>query len=291
METTEAVRPKSNIELVEHLAKIHGIKKLKAGETVTYIPARMTTLKNGKPRFPVSMQIPSRTTIINPETKDAEPLVYVKSEIPKYENGVSFLVEDTPNIYLEGGQKTLGVKDNRLYMHMEMLDQNGSKPGRDTSVAIKFYRVDKAKTAKEAINEIEIEYDAVYLARTMPFADAKEYATRLGIYDPATMSNRTSEEVRHNLILKAKESPRRFIRESRNARGMAKLIVTEAIAYKILTNDEFNWKWIGEANPEKEIITKVDQDLEPIDGLVKYFLNDTQGKRAYKELEKKLNKV
>lgn len=275
-------------ERVKEYAASLGIKELMGRETVTYYPANKRRDSEGRFIFPMTVQIPHDTKIIHPKTGKMFHLVYVESERPITKGGETRTEEVRPQIFLEGGALTLGAKDNRLYLHMELLDYNGSNPIRDDSVEIKFYREDKAKTARDKVNEGELLEDAIRLARTMPLEEAKEYARRLKMYDPGAPGSVTVEEIRANLMYKAKEDPGKFIRESKNAKGLAKLRVAEAKAYKIITQDEFNWKFTD----GDEVIASVDQDAsDPLEAFVNWLLKDPKdGKKALRTIENKLKK-
>lgn len=289
METAEA-KQLTHFDHIQALAEAQGIKPLKGKETVTYYPiGRELNPTTGRLTYPATVEVKSKgIMILHPATEEAVPLEYVASERPIRVNGRQEFVEERPNIYIEGGQMVLSAKDIRLYYHMELSDQNASKKNRDESVQAKFYRADKVKDAKDKIAESEIEDDANRLARTMPFEEAKEYAVRLKAYDASSVGSVMPEEVRASLLYFAKQNPRQFIKDSRNARGMAKLHIAEAKAFKIITHDEINWEWTKEQDPAKKVITKVNQNLDPIDGLVLYFLDDKDGKKAYTTLKNKL---
>lgn len=277
------VQEKNHTEFIKDLARAHKIEPLKAGQSVTYVPiAFREDPKTKITYYPPSTQVNGRVTVLHPHTGLPEPLVYVKSQRPVKKNGFTELEEESPLIFIESNGLTVGPKDQLLYFHMEMNDENASKPGRDTSVRAKYMRLDKAKTATEKIDKI---YDEVYVSQMildMDIDNLKVFALKYKID-----SSREVDEIKHDLLVVAKKDPQAFIRQSPNQVDVLAMLVRDAKKFKFILYDGMTRKWslnIGEE--EKEVVEvapggKADEEMVA-------FLMDKTGKETLTALKKRM---
>lgn len=145
-----------------------------------------------------------------------------------------------------------------------------------------YSEVDNVKEAEDQLDILEMEIDALTVAKEMDI-DQAEAIMRVEIGN--NVSKMTSKELKRDLLLFAKSNPVLFLElandDNINVRNMGIKAVEQGVI--ILSNDQRTFKW---ASNDKKLIT-VPFDENPYSALAAYFKTD-DGIEVYQSIEKRL---
>jgi hypothetical protein len=287
MEELQAISSVDPLEYIKEVAKRHGIKPLEGKQTITYIANRFTKdAKNGRVLFPASIQIPVDVTIQDPKSNEPILISYVKSRRPMRDpkTGMTTYIEVREDIFLDNGIITVSAKELPLYYYLELIDQNESKVGRDSSVPAIFYRQDTAKTVRDNINQDDKELYARTSVKNLSKEDLLVVAKKFEID-----INREIDLIRWDVMQKAKKDPDLYINSSTDPKVKMQLFVMEAKSWRTIYYDSETRKWIlVSKGEEKEFTDEVKVGSNPEEILVEMLMS-AEGKpyiKAIKELNK-----
>jgi hypothetical protein len=278
------VQVKSYQEYIEEMAKAHGVKPLRAGQSVTYVPSNMKVDPDTKrTHFPRSTQISNDITIISPSNNEMARLVYVKSEKPVKSNGTIIFEEDKPLIFIEGAALTIGPKDKWLYYHLEMSDENESKKGRDTNVRARFRRLDAEKTAEDKLDHEHLLRYVSQAIHDMDLDDLRVTASKYKIN-----IDRNVSEIKWDLTVKAKEDPQSFLRNSSDLKGKIKIQIRDAKSIELIKFDEETRVWsLRVSLTDYRDILQVKAGVNSEETFIEYLISK-EGEKTLKDIRKGL---
>jgi hypothetical protein len=145
-----------------------------------------------------------------------------------------------------------------------------------------YSELNPEEDAKDDIDVIELEIEALLAARTMDI-DHAEAIVRSQIGNE--VSDMTSKEIKRDLLVFAKNEPELFLElandENINIRNIGIKAAEQGLI--LLSNDQRTFTW---ASNKKKIVT-VPFDENPYSALAAYFKTD-DGIEVYKVIEKKL---
>ena len=145
--------------------------------------------------------------------------------------------------------------------------------------------LDIESDTKDTVQGMEVEADAVYMARSMEPQKLVGYARTLGIN-----TDRSMYEIKHDVMTFAKENPSVFLKSIDDPRTERKQVILDAVDYGILDfnhhANEINWV-MGTKRPA---IIHTPVGVDKLDYFVEYTF-DSEGEDVYKEVQKKMKKM
>lgn len=142
-----------------------------------------------------------------------------------------------------------------------------------------FRRVDTEKIATESLEDEFLLNDAISLLRTKPLDELLSVAMAFSI-----SVDRPVDEIKYDLLQKAKSSPSDFIGSFDNPVVAMKSKIKKAISYQIIKAEESAVKWFDTDNH----IVSVPVGQDPVDVFVRYCMTEA-GAPVVAEFERQLN--
>lgn len=226
---------------------------------------------------PLSYTIPSRHTQKYPLTW-FDPEVGYERELRYATNQKSIFVDEQEGpatlkhiIFVDGVLHVPKEKRNLqefLYKH----PHNG----------IIFKELDKQVEAIDELEYLELEDDAVGIARTM---DIEQIEAILRVEFGSRVSNLTTKELKRDGILFAKKNPALFLNLAQDENVILRNFAIKATEANIikLSDDQRTFKW---ASNSRKLMT-VPFDENPYSAMAAWFKTD-EGLEVYKSIDKKL---
>jgi len=145
-----------------------------------------------------------------------------------------------------------------------------------------YKELDAVATAKDDLHDIEVEIQALVLARDLDIDHAEAV---LRVEQGSAVSKMTTSEIRRDLLLFAKSQPELFIDLVEDENVQLRNIAIKASEANIITlaDDNKTFKW---ALNQKKIIT-VPFDENPFSAMASYFKTD-EGSEVFNSIQKKL---
>tara|TARA_R100000654_G_scaffold26529_1_gene50245 strand:+ start:136 stop:888 length:753 start_codon:yes stop_codon:yes gene_type:complete len=147
---------------------------------------------------------------------------------------------------------------------------------------ILFFEYDAEAKAKDEVDIIELEIEALLLAKQMELAQA-EAIVRVNV--GSEVSKMTSKEVKRDLLVFAKKDPELFLELANDENIELRNIGIKAIEQSIITLSQ-DRRTINWASTNKKLMT-VPFDENPYSALAAWFKTD-EGVEVLKTIEKKL---
>lgn len=141
-----------------------------------------------------------------------------------------------------------------------------------------FRRVDTEKIASKSLEDEFLVTDAISLLRTKPLDELLSVATALSID-----VDRPVDEIKYDLLQKAKKSPSSFIGSFDNPVVTMKAKVKRAVDYQIIKAEPSEIKWF---DTNRHIIS-VPVGQDPVDVFVRYCMTEA-GAPVSAEIERQL---
>ena len=206
----------------------------------------------------VMMLMQSGITVFDEETGMVREIRYCENENSVWKDEQSDRSVKTPIVFRMG---TLFVNERQpnLKKFLEIHPSNKANGG---SV---FELVDKLREVEVDIDKEFLVNDAINLLRTKELDDLLAVALAYGMD-----IDRPIAEVKHDLLLKAKKSPKVFIESFDNPVVSMKSMVKQAVSYQILKTGSDGVKWF---DTNKHIIS-VPAGQDPVDVFVRYCMTE-----------------
>ena len=125
--------------------------------------------------------------------------------------------------------------------------------------------MDERKDSEQKLNKEFLEHDAIGLIRTKDLDELLSVAVGLGVN-----VDRPVAEIKHDLMIRAKKDPKRFIESFDNPIVEMKSKVNQAIKYQIVRVDKRGAYWFDTG----KLIVSVPEGKDPVDVLVRYCMTD-----------------
>jgi len=232
----------------------------------------------------MTYRIPSIDEIFDKETNRNRKIQYVLGEESIYAKEQS----DNPvlqDIIFINGVLIVQPQQVNLIQFMEMSNYNESNPNRMPGKQAIFFKLDVASDTKETVEGMEVEVDALYIARSMEPQKMVGFARTLGMN-----VDRSMYEIKHDVMTFAKNNPTLFLESVDNPRTERKQIILDAIDYGIIdfNNHANEVNWIMGTKRPTIIHTPV--GVDKIDYFVE-FTFDSEGEEVYSEIQKRMKKM
>lgn len=211
--------------------------------------------KNGGAVF---MLMQSGVTIFDEESGIVREIRYCERENSIYRDEQSDVSVKSPIIFRMGRLFVSPDKPNLLTFleaHPDNVANGGSK----------FERVDLEKKAEVSLDNDFLMADAIMLVRTKELEDLMSVAMAFNID-----TDRPVSEIKHDLMIKAKKSPKVFIDSFDNPVVAMKAKIKQAQSFNIisLSSDKIAWFDTG------KMIISVPAGQDPTDVFVRYCLTE-----------------
>jgi len=255
-------RPKKNVEQKASAKKpIRRSEPVKVPKEYRAVRAKATLLLDQR-----------GLTVYDEKTNSIQEIRYCESENSIFKKEQSEYAVKSPIIFRMG---RLFVRPdqpnllNYLDIHPENVSNGGST----------FYLVDKQKDVKKEIEDEFLVNDAINLIRTKELDELLAVALAYGM-----SVDRPIAEVKHDLLQKAKKSPKVFIESFDNPVVAMKSKIRQAISYQIIKADRDAIKWF---DTNKHIIS-VPAGQDPVDVFVRYCMTEAAAP-VVAEIERQLD--
>lgn len=220
----------------------------------------------------VFMLMQSGVTIYDKEENRIREIRYCEREHSIYKDEQSDNSVKTPVIFRMGRIFVTPDKPN-LLAFLEAHPENKSNGGS------RFERVDKQKKAEVNLDDEFLMVDAVSLIRTKELDDLLAVALSFGID-----VDRPVSEIKHDLLQKAKKSPKVFIQSFDNPVVTMKAMAKQAQNFQIISALPDSIRW----HDTNKIIISVPAGQDPIDVFVRYCLTEAASP-VVTEIERQLS--
>lgn len=206
----------------------------------------------------VLMIMQSGITVFDEDTKMVREVRYCQNEHSIFKDEQNERSVKTPIIFRMG---RLFVKDDQpnLQAFLDVHPENRANGGNT------FYLVDKKKNVEKDLSQDFLVNDAISMLRSKPMDELLAVAIAHGID-----INRDSSEIKHDLLQKAKKSPKQFIGSFDNPVVLMKAKIRQAISFQIIKVDSAAVKWFD----TNKLIISVPAGQDPVDVFVRYCMTD-----------------
>jgi hypothetical protein len=215
-----------------------------------------------------------------------KPLLYfdeekgIQKEIRYATNQQSIFVQDQNGeatlgqIVFENGILTVPKQKQNLQKLLSLYHPDLNK---------KYYEFDAQEVAKDDLEDLELEFEAISAARTIDIDQAEAI---LRVEKGSEVSSMSSKEIKRDLYIFAKSNPGLFIELANDDNVHLRNVAIKATETGIITlsgdNRTFNW-----ASNNRKLMT-VPFDENTYSAMAAYFKTD-EGIEVLKSIEKKLN--
>lgn len=219
----------------------------------------------------VLMLMQSGITVFDEDTKRVREIRYCENEHSIFKDEQNEKSVKTPVVFRMGN---LVVREDQPNLQA-FLDAHPDNKSNGGSL---FFLVDKKKDVEKDIDTEFLINDAISLLRSKEADDLLAVALAYGMN-----INRNMSEIKHDLLQKAKSSPKSFIESFDNPVVLMKAKVRQAISFQIIKTDSRSVKWF---DTNKHIIS-VPAGQEPVDVFVRYCMTEA-GADVALEIERQL---
>ena len=232
----------------------------------------------------MTFRMPSVDEIFDVETNRNRKIQYVLGEESIYakEQSENPVLAD---IIFVNGALVVQPQQINLRSYLEVSNYNDSNPNRMPGKTSIYYKVDVESDTKDTVENMEVEADAMYVARSMEPQKLVGFARTLGIN-----VDRSMYEIKHDVMTFAKDNPSLFLESIDNPRTERKQVVLDAIDYGIIDfnhhANEVNWV----TGTKRPAIIHTPVGVDKMDYFVEYTF-DSEGEEVYSELQKRMRKM
>lgn len=233
--------------------------------------------------YPGVKGVPSQDVIYDPVNNKSVPIRYSANEESIFKSEQPKHVELTTILFTNGSLKVNQDRPN-LLEYLRLCNWNKGNPNRVKGKAPIFYEYDPEAVAAQLIENEELEIDARHKAKNMDFEELKSLAQGIKMN-----VNRSAKEIRHDMMIFAKNQPREFMDCLDNPVLKRRVEVLDAIELGILRKEQramFMKETLGDTSL---VVIPVGQD--PLDYFVEWTLTEKEGEEAWKKVEKKRKKM
>jgi len=220
----------------------------------------------------VLMLMQSGITVFDKDSGKVREIRYCENENSIFRDEQAEHSVKSPVIFTMGNL-LVGPEKPNLLAYLNAHPENKANGGGT------FYLVD---TAKKVENDLDTEFlvnDAINMLRTKELDELLAVALAYGMD-----VDRPIAEVKHDLLLKAKKSPKTFIESFDNPVVAMKSKIRQAVSYQIIKADKDAIKWF---DTNKHIIS-VPVGQNPIDVFVRYCMTEAAAP-VVAEIERQLD--
>lgn len=217
--------------------------------------------------FASSSRIPSLDEIYDEKTNTNRMIRYVMGEQSIFQDEQT---SDNPiigDIVFTNG--ILPVKYNQINLkkYLDACNYNGSNPDRIQDKKALFNVVDNEFNAEKSLDEMEVQYLAVDTLMKMDAQKMIGYARAMDVD-----VDRSMYEVKHDMMVMAKNNPQLFMDEISNPIIERKQVIMDAIEERLITENKGKRQFIW--TDTKELIFTVPVGVNPVDALTEYTFDD-----------------
>ncbi|GAG52955.1 unnamed protein product, partial [marine sediment metagenome] len=188
------------------------------------------------------------------------------------------------DIVFQNGKIIVDRMNPNLLNFLETSNHFKENPNRIVGKNIIFKKLDKAVSAKQSVDKIIIESQAVSACLALEWSELKGYARVLGVN-----VDRSADEIKHDMIRLAKIDSKKFMDGIGNPASTRKEAILDALDYKIIATVGRQVKWdIGE---NKGVIINAPIGRDVLEYFVEWTMTDKNGEEAFEEIEKRLDKM
>jgi len=220
----------------------------------------------------VLMLMQSGITVFDEDTKMVREVRYCQNEHSIFKDEQNERSVKTPIIFRMG---RLFVKDDQpnLQAFLDAHPENRANGGNT------FYVVDKKKSVEKDLDKDFLVNDAISMLRSKSMDELLAVAIAYGMD-----INRSSSEIKHDLLQKAKKSPKQFINSFDNPVVLMKAKIRQAISFQIIKADKTGIKWFD----TNKLIISVPAGQDPVDVFVRYCMTEAAAP-VVAEIERQLD--
>ena len=275
--TTKTAEPMSIKTVVNPVAdkpkktNTHGIQNLNISRKKQSKPSMYQLVKNGgkdsrgKIIYPVVYMVKAEDIIYDPEKDINRKIRYIPGEPSIFEDEQKEDAKVKSPITFSNGFLMVDRTNPTLKKYLDMCNANYSNPNRNPGSQAAFKLLDNEEKAKQNIDKMMIELDAVKSALEMPLAKLVGYAKVLGVN-----VNKSTDEIRYDMKTLAQKDPQGFMHGMNDPKTELKEILLRAVDYKIIYLGQSNVSWIkGDQRP---VITHVPLGVKAIDHMAEYCM-------------------
>lgn len=220
----------------------------------------------------VMMLMQSGITVYDEETSMVREIRYCENENSIWKDEQADRSVKTPVIF-RMGRLFVNERQPNLRNFLEIHPENKANGGS------LFELVDNLKKVEVDIDNEFLVNDAITMLRTKELDELLAVALAYGMD-----IDRPTAEVKHDLLLKAKTSPKTFIESFDNPVVAMKSMIKQAVSYQIIKADNDGVKWF---DTNKHIIS-VPAGQDPVDVFVRYCMTEAAAP-VVSEIERQLD--
>ena len=234
----ESAPKKSKIRRSENLQKVYEYESLNSGA--------------------VMMLMQSGITVFDKDSSTVREIRYCANEHSVWKDEQSERSVKSPIIF-RMGRLFVNREQPNLKAYLDLHPENKANGGST------FELVDNVKKVEVDIAEEFLVNDAVSMLRTKELDELLSVALAYGMD-----IDRPIAEVKHDLLIKAKKSPKTFIESFDNPVVTMKSKIRQAVSYQIIKADNDAVKWFD----TNKIIVSVPAGQDPVDVFVRYCMTE-----------------
>tara|TARA_R110000744_G_scaffold124438_3_gene229955 strand:- start:1144 stop:1971 length:828 start_codon:yes stop_codon:yes gene_type:complete len=227
--------------------------------------------------YPISYRLPSVDEIFDEETGTNRKIKYVIGEQSIFEDEQTSKNPVIGDIVFNNGQLIVPFQKPVLRKFLEASNYNQSNENRIPSMRRVFETLDFEKEAKEDLESLETEFQAIEMAMNVDPQEMVALCRVLGIN-----TDRSMYEIKHDFMRFVKHNPFDFIESLSDPRIERKQVIMEALDNKIIVqnNVKRTVDWGGK-NGQTISITPI--GIDPIDNFID-FTFEKDGEEVYKRV-------
>ena len=206
----------------------------------------------------VLMLMQSGITVFDKDSGKVREIRYCENENSIFRDEQAEHSVKSPVIFTMGNL-LVGPEKPNLLAYLNAHPENKANGGGT------FYLVDTAKKVEKDLDTEFLVNDAINMLRTKELDELLAVALAYGMD-----VNRPTSEIKHDLLQKAKKSPKTFIESFDNPVVTMKSKIRQAISYQIIKADNDAVKWFD----TNKIIVSVPAGQDPVDVFVRYCMTE-----------------
>ena len=217
--------------------------------------------------FASSSRIPSIDEIYCEKTNTNRMIRYVMGEQSIFEDEQTSAKPIIGDIVFTNGLLPVQYNQVTLKKYLDACNYNADNPNRIESVRALFGVVDNEFNAEKSLDEMEVQYIAVDTLMKMEAQKMVGYARALDID-----TDRSMYEIKHDMMVMAKNNPRGFMEEISNPIIERKQVIMDAIEERLVVENKGKRQFVWADT--KELIFTVPVGINPVDALTEYTMSD-----------------
>ena len=228
--------------------------------------------------YPSSSRIPSIDEIYCEETNTNRMIRYVMGEQSIFQDEQSSVNPIIGDIVFTNGLLPVQYNQVTLRKYLDACNYNANNPNRIDSKKVLFDVINNEFDAEKSLDEMEVQYLAVDTLMKMEAQKMIGYARALDID-----TDRSMYEIKHDMMVMAKNNPKIFMDEISNPMIERKQIIMDAIDEKIIIENKGKRQFIW--GDTKDLIFTVPVGINPVDALTEYTMGD-EGTPVYSRIKR-----